>query len=806
MRKRVFALMLVLLWTLSGCGAAEVIAKGLAEDIANQWKYVDNGTGSAESGKSNGGTDSTKSTEPTAQKQTQPSEEKPSIDGKTQTEKARQAYDAMLEPYQESTTAQSLITDIDGDGIPELILIKDDYMTVGTGSKQYQTMRMFYSVYTYQNGSVKALISQRVTHAAPAAGSYITIGIDRIDNVPVVVAVCRGETTGNRFGDAGYEGEIDVEALDPFTGKVYSELHQELEDDRITAQWPNSNFSAEVGRYMYVKLDANGVISFQPKLATQRIWRNNEQPWTKSSESGPTEIKTAADLEKIRNDPDGEFILTKDITLGSSGLQTIKEFNGTLDGQGHWIRGLRIQADGESVSGLFGSIGEKAVIKDLSIDVTAEMSIPLSTTVSGLAESSNGVIQNCTVQSDVRFTAGADGYSTFMLRYVPIAYLNNSKIENCTLKTKASGSGYSDVCGVAGENNGKITGCKIEITSSGCNYISGLAYRNWEDVSGCTVSVTAEDIDGFTCTASQNFAAIKNCRFTARLTPRAGESLSWSVGSDMSGGSFDSSNTVQVVELENEADKSPGSGTKSDPYKLRKAEDLELLRTKPNAYYKLIRDIDFAGREFSPLGEFGGYLDGNGHAIRGITYQVVPGQNNNAAALIRNLSESACVENLTVHCSLDGEQPENNDGAGIAICNAGTIRNCSVSVTAANFHAVGGITRNNTAGAFVENCSVSMTTDGCTFVGGVAEYQSGTVSDCTAALQINGVTCLGGISYANAGKIQNCTANGTVHTDHTNGYLAALVGENLKTGTISGSTATVKNDVRGTILPLVGNQ
>lgn len=59
-------------------------------------------------------------------------------------------------------------------------------------------------------------------------------------------------------------------------------------------------------------------------------------------------------------------------------------------------------------------------------------------------------------------------------------------------------------------------------------------------------------------------------------------------------------------------------------------------------------------------------------------------------------------------------------------------------------HAVGGITRNNTAGAFVENCSVSMTTDGCTFVGGVAEYQSGTVSDCTAALQINGVTCLGG--------------------------------------------------------------
>lgn len=121
-------------------------------------------------------------------------------------------------------------------------------------------------------------------------------------------------------------------------------------------------------------------------------------------------------------------------------------------------------------------------------------------------------------------------------------------------------------------------------------------------------------------------------------------------------------------------------------------------------------------------------------------------------------------------------------------------------------HAVGGITRNNTAGAFVENCSVSMTTDGCTFVGGVAEYQSGTVSDCTAALQINGVTCLGGISYANAGKIQNCTANGTVHTDHTNGYLAALVGENLKTGTIAGSTATVKNDVRGTILPLVGNQ
>ena len=230
-----------------------------------------------------------------------------------------------------------------------------------------------------------------------------------------------------------------------------------------------------------------------------------------------------------------------------------------------------------------------------------------------------------------------------------------------------------------------------------------------------------------------------------------------------------------------------------------------MLRYEPKAYFRLENDIDFAGGVLSPLGEFGGVLDGNGHAIRGVSFSFAAGVNNHAAALIRNLLKTGIVENLVLECSMDAGELEKTDAAGIAVRNEGTIRNCSVTAQAVKCYAFGGITRNNTATGWIEDCTVSIVTDECKFVGGIAEYQTGTVSGCRADVQAVDATSMGGIAYGNGGAIRNCNASGHVRTIYGGGCLAGVVGENLQKGTVTASKSSVSNSVTGEMLPHIGN-
>ena len=81
---------------------------------------------------------------------------------------------------------------------------------------------------------------------------------------------------------------------------------------------------------------------------------------------GYTPIYDAADLYAIRNDLDGKYIMMADIDLSEAtapggeldtgnGWEPIQNFNGTLDGNGHYIKGLTIYGDPKSeYVGLFG--------------------------------------------------------------------------------------------------------------------------------------------------------------------------------------------------------------------------------------------------------------------------------------------------------------------------------------------------------------------------------------------------------------------------------------------------------------------
>lgn len=525
-------------------------------------------------------------------------------------------------------------------------------------------------------------------------------------------------------------------------------------------------------------------------------------PKTFKQEQGKraVELSSAADLEKLRSDPGGSYVLTQDIVVNGKFFQTFDTFSGTLDGGGHWVRGLRLDTDGKQViNGLFGTIEKGAEVKNLGLAVSAEITGQLPTHISGFAGTMNGKMTNCVVESIV--SGGTE--------YGPVAG-GSGIIENCTMRTTAEN--VEKLSGFVTENNCKLRSSQAEIQAQGCPSVYGLTCRNWEEVTLCSVVAAAQDVDTFYCATGQNYGPIRKCSFQAELAASYGKKPQWySVKYEGDNGSFDSSNVVDVRQGSGSSVSSfggapAGKGTQASPYQLRTLDDLELLRTYPDACFVLEADIDGGGADFSAIGEFSGTLDGNGHTIRNLYYKFEKAESGRAAALIRNVKKGGVVENLTIECSMDAGKQESTDAAGITICNEGTVRDCTVTLQAKNCYALGGITRNNTGSGKIENCTTTVSTDNCRFVAGIAEYQAGTVRNCDAVLQVTNATCLGGIAYANLGTIRNCRASGRVDTVYTNGYLASLVGENLSGGTVTSSTGSIINAKTQKWLSAIGNE
>lgn len=552
------------------------------------------------------------------------------------------------------------------------------------------------------------------------------------------------------------------------------------------------------------------------------------------TKSDPYRLASPEDLERLREHPDAYFLLTQDISMDTTAFTPVPSFSGTLDGGSHWILGLSIVfSETESASGLFVTIEETGIVKNLSLDVSMDAkTVPEYVTPygkAGLAETNNGTISGCTIQSRL---VNGDNYSA-------VAASNSGTIENCFTNTLSTNC--RRVNGVTSGNDGTLFGNTVKLEATG-SVVYGIAWRNWSAVENCTVEVQVKECSGFYGISTQNYAPIKNCSVTGTITTIDGSVECYSVcnlpgyGSEIIGGNYHvvDSRTNQVIPIIPDGSEAaeeptvaeitvpttsteptapvstdPGSGTMEDPYRLYSAADLELLRTYSSAYFRLERDIDLGGTAFTPLGVFNGTLDGNGHVLSGLSYEFVKSMTSGieVAALFKDVGTEGVVKNLKVSCAMNAGDLETTYAAGITICNAGLIDHCTVIAQVSGCSAFGGITRLNKKGGSITHCAVTVTADNCKFVGGIAEYQkSGSVTNCSAYVQMTDVTSMGGIAYANEGSIQNCSADGSVQTSITIGILASLVGENIKDGTVSESTGSIINSATGKTLPAIGHQ
>lgn len=125
-----------------------------------------------------------------------------------------------------------------------------------------------------------------------------------------------------------------------------------------------------------------------------------ETAYAQSSDPIET-IASVSDLEKIRNNPDGNFVLETDITLSGT-FTPISAFSGVLDGQGYTISGLTISASSSLTSVAF-VITNSGTIKNLGFkDVTITgISGNKNYWAAAIAATNAGTIEECYVTGSI---------------------------------------------------------------------------------------------------------------------------------------------------------------------------------------------------------------------------------------------------------------------------------------------------------------------------------------------------------------------------------------------------------------------
>ncbi|MDD2994267.1 MAG: GLUG motif-containing protein, partial [Pygmaiobacter sp.] len=501
------------------------------------------------------------------------------------------------------------------------------------------------------------------------------------------------------------------------------------------------------------------------------------------------------------------YQLVADIDLaGVDGIQRIKDFKGTFDGDGHSVKNMKI-------AGLFATAEAGSVIKNLGIE---DCKISCEGSVGGVAMYTNGAITNCYVTGTItgtdQFIGGVAGSAGI-----------SAVVTNCYAVVDVSGVDF--VGGVVGRTTGTVTNCYVTGNVSGSSMVGGVAgVAQDATIANCyvTSNVSGNSMVGgevgwavFTTT----MPTVTNCAALGQTVTGNSDvgrvvGLNGGYGSNISGcyafsgmkiGASGSEAVVTggAVDNQNGADLSYtasnaegklsaqfsaifGSGNTAWNYTvdglptlnnvsgdqsselpmwfaptsfdISTAAQLDELRKVVNggtsalgytntddAVYNLINDIDLTGFDSDTDATNGNWAPiGNLDNPFNGTFE---GNGYAIKNMVINLSES--------NVGLFGYA-----AVGAAIHNVG-VENCTVTGGGSTGGVVG------YAGGAITKCystgSVSSTiTSTSEKIGGVVGYAAGAVTDCYTTASVSGVKNVGGVVGYAAGAITNCYATGDV--------------------------------------------
>lgn len=190
---------------------------------------------------------------------------------------------------------------------------------------------------------------------------------------------------------------------------------------------------------------------------------------------GYTGISSAADLNAIRNNLNGKYVLTADIDLSGINFTPIGAgniFQGVIDGQGHKITGLYINRPGNNV-GLVGYLGSGGSIRNLEI---VGANITGGSYVGALAgQCGGGSISNCSSSGNVKSTDTGTGDKGYAGGLVGSAH-SSFTITNChsSANVSANGRAAGGLTGQVHSSSNGVINCYATGTVTGDWAVGGL--------------------------------------------------------------------------------------------------------------------------------------------------------------------------------------------------------------------------------------------------------------------------------------------------------------------------------------------
>lgn len=212
---------------------------------------------------------------------------------------------------------------------------------------------------------------------------------------------------------------------------------------------------------------------------------------------------------------------------------------------------------------------------------------------------------------------------------------------------------------------------------------------------------------------------------------------------------------INVV-FEEEEEFPEGEGTYDDPYVVKTAEQLDLVRNFLNSHFIQNEDINLneyiSENGWLPIGNidnpFRGSFNGNGYKITNLNK--INEDIKEDIGLFGVLGPEAKIENVTMESAvISGE----NFIGGIAGYNAGEILNSKVGIDITADSWAGGIVGIN-AGLIVDSQVVSNVSGGSNRIGGFVGENQGEIYESKAISNVNGNNFIGGFSGVNFGLIE----------------------------------------------------
>ena len=588
------------------------------------------------------------------------------------------------------------------------------------------------------------------------------------------------------------------------------------------------SFTPDIATYWHADADHDGTSEARAYIITTTIGLNMLAREVNTHYGYGGYFKLGADIEYDPNDLDanGENYTA----IGCSYNSSTRAFEGTFDGCGHTVSGIRINRTGDHYEtdchqGLFGYVYD-CTIKNVTLsdaDITGHEAVG---GIVGIC--SNSIIENCHVTSNVALHAVQNGASGFGGIVGLFLYSQNQlyRIDGCTSAvtlTVADGlTGCMDFGGIAGSIDVSMQNCRVigatiptlhhtdqyyDVDVSGaiagrCNNNLSYNYYNGVTIGGATTGIgvgydgnsyprhdiTENDgaVNGYAITIGEHITATSDagltysgsgyCAVGATITLSAeGYDAVFTVKNaqdddvPLTGGdTFVMPASDVTVTATLTVTPMAGSGTEDDPY-------IILYRTQ---MHRLVGTHIQSGTYYK-LG-------------RDITYSY------------EGLGEtdsnySPITVNTGGHFDGDGHIIRgiriytDNNYIGLFDINRGTVKNVTLSdavITGRDY--VGGIVGSSESNSVIENCHVTSTVKikaveaGSDYFGGIAGIiDNAVVDNCTSAVSITadgyqGCTCFGGIvGYNGCGTVYGCIAiwvaiNGSESSDNFGG----IVGKN----------------------------